>query len=732
MRILLLLRGSAGCGKSTWIEKNGLKPYTLSADDIRLLCQSPIMQVDGSEGISQANDNVTWKTLFNLLEVRMQKGEFTVIDATNSKTSEMNRYKEMCNTYRYRIYCVDFTDIPINEVKRRNANREVLKRVPEEAIDKMYSRFATQKIPSGIKVIKPNELDTIWMRMIDLSEYKKIHHIGDIHGCNTVLQKYLSDNGGMKDDEFYIFTGDYIDRGLENADVVKFLISIKDNKNVLMLEGNHERWLWLYANGCTGKSKEFELITKPALEEAKIDKKDIRQLYRRFGQCAYYKYGDNVYLVTHAGLSTLPENLSFVATDQMIRGVGDYNDFEKIAETFINTTPDNVYQIHGHRNTKRLDIKVNDRVFNLEGRVEFGGELRCVQVNKNGIHTIEIQNKVFKTPEMQSEQTVTSSSVADTIISLRANRYIQEKKFGNISSFNFTEKAFYDKVWDEQTTKSRGLYLDTLKGRVTARAYDKFFNINERPETKFDMLQYKLQFPATAYVKENGFLGIVSYNEYEDDLLIASKSTLDSQFAQWFREMLYEKVSTENIWKMKEYIKEHNVSFVFECVDMKNDPHIIEYPNSDLFLLDIVHNDMNFSKYEYDTMVDIAHQFGLTPKEKAFEIATWQEFFDWYYDILEEDYEYDGRKIEGFVIEDSVGYMTKLKLTYYNFWKFMRSISHEAIRNGYIRKTSALTTPTANEYYAWVRKLHDAEDKDSVPRDICTLRRLFYKDKEKN
>ena len=729
MRVLLLLRGSAGCGKTTWIEKKGLKPYTLSADDIRLLCQSPTMQVDGTVGISQANDNVTWKTLFNLLEVRMEKGEFTVIDATNSKTSEMNRYKEMCNTYRYRIFCVDFTDIPIEEVKRRNANREPLKRVPDEVIDKMYSRFATQKIPSGIKVIKPDELDTIWMKMFDMSEYKKIHHIGDIHGCNTALQKYLSDNGGIKDDEFYIFTGDYIDRGLENADVVKFLISIMNKKNVLMLEGNHERWLWLYANDCIGKSKEFELITKPQLESARIDKKDIRQLYRKLGQCAYYKYGDNIYLVTHAGLSTIPKNLSYVATDQMIRGVGNYNDFEKIAETFLRTTPENVYQIHGHRNTKGLPVQVNDRVFNLEGRVEFGGSLRCVQVDKDGIHTVEVENTVYKTPEMQNEQTVTSSSIADTIIALRSNKYIQEKKFGNISSFNFTSKAFYDKIWDEQTTKARGLYLDTMKGKVVARAYNKFFNINERPETKFDMLQYKLQFPVTAYVKENGFLGIVSYNEYEDELFIASKSTVDSQFAEWFKEMLYEKVSSENIQKMKEFIKEHNVSFVFECVDMKNDPHIIEYPNSELFLLDIVQNDMDFSKYEYDAMVDVANQLGLTPKEKAFEIATWQEFFDWYYDILEEDYEYNERKIEGFVIEDSVGYMTKLKLAYYNFWKFMRSIAHEAIRNGYIKKTSALTTPTANEFYAWVRKLHDVEDKESIPKDICTLRSLFYKDK---
>ena len=729
MRVLLLLRGSAGCGKSTWIEQNGLKPYTLSADDIRLLCQSPVLQHDGTVGISQSNDKTVWKTLFNLLEIRMQKGEFTVIDATNSKTSEMNRYKQMCETYRYRMYCVDFTDIPIDEVKRRNASREELKRVPDEAIDKMYSRFKTQKIPSGIKVIKPDELDSIWMKLFDLSEYKKIHHIGDIHGCNTALKKYIDDNGGIKDDEFYIFCGDYVDRGIENADVIKYLISIKDKKNVLMLEGNHERWLWLWANGCAGKSKEFELVTKPQLEDAKIDKKDVRQLYRKFGQCAYYKYGENIYLVTHAGLSVLPDNLTFVATDQMIHGVGNYNDFEKIAETFVEKMPSNYYQIHGHRNTKQVPIRVNDRVFNLEGRVEFGGDLRCVQLDKDGMHEVEVHNEVFKTPEMREEQSVTNSSVADVIISLRSNRYIQEKKFGNISSFNFTSKAFYDKIWDEQTTKARGLYLDTFKGKVVARAYDKFFNINERPETKFDMLQHKLQFPVTAYVKENGYLGIVSYDEYNDDLFIASKSTIDSQFAQWLKEAIYNQITEENREKMKQYAKDNNVSFVFENVDMKNDPHIIEYPESKLYLLDIVYNQMDFTKYDYETMCDIAHQLGLTPKEKAFEIANWQDFYDWYYDILEEDYEYNGRKIEGFVIEDSVGYMTKLKLTYYNFWKFMRAISHEAIRNGYIKKTSALTTPIANEYYAWVRKLHDVDDIDSIPKDICTLRRLFYKDK---
>ncbi len=521
MRILLLLRGAAGCGKTTWIEEKGLKPYALSADDIRLLCQSPVMQADGTERISQENDSTVWKILYQLLEIRMQKGEFTVVDATNSKTSEMKKYMELSAKYRYRIYCVDFTDIPIDEVKRRNAGREAFRRVPDRVIDVMYSRFATQKIPSGIRGIRPEELDTIWLKQFDMSSYKRIHHIGDIHGCYTALQTYLSDNGGIKEDEMYIFVGDYIDRGLENAEVVRFLISIMDRKNVLLLEGNHERWLWSWANDTASRSKEFESVTRPILEQSGIRKKEVRNLYRKFGQCAYYRYEDKVFLVTHAGLSTIPKNLSFTATEQMIKGAGNYDDFEKIADTFYRTTAENCYQIHGHRNTKQLPVLVNDRVFNLEGQVEYGGCLRCVQVDSDGIHVFETENTVYKLP-VPEEQTVGNSSVADTITALRASKYIKETPVrypaapkgasvpgSNISSFNFTDKAFFDRVWNTQTIRARGLYIDTVKGNVVARGYEKFFNVNERPETKFDELQRGLCFPVTAYVKEKDRKSVV-------------------------------------------------------------------------------------------------------------------------------------------------------------------------------------------------------------------------------
>lgn len=724
MRTLLLFRGAPGVGKSTYIKENGLSQYTLSADDIRLLCQSPLMQVDGLMGISQNNEKVVWETLFKLLEVRMKRGEFTVIDATNSKTVEMNKYKKLADTYRYRIFCIDFTDVPIEVVKDRNRQREELKRVPEEVIDKMYSRFISQKIPSGITVLKPKELEKLNFPRLNLSNYKKIHHIGDIHGCYTVLKEYLKE--GLKDDEFYIFLGDYIDRGLENAETLKFLLSIYNKENVVMLEGNHERHLWKWANQEKSVSREFEYVTKKQLEKEQISKKEVRCFYRKLRQCMFYEYNGRLVLVTHGGLSRLPESLVTIATDSMVNGVGNYNDIEMCDKSFLTNTEEFVYQIHGHRNPKSLETKVNERCFNLEGKIEFGGNLRCVQLNEEGFKCIELKNNIFKQIEKNDSIQTTNEDIHNIILNLRNNKYIKEKKYGVISSFNFTNKAFFDKAWDEQTIKARGLYLDTQKEKVFARSYEKFFNINEREETKFDKLEHTLKFPLTCYVKENGFLGIVSYDEYNDDLFITTKSSPDGCFADWFKDILYKKLNEEMLQKMKQHCKEKDVSFIFECVDMLNDPHVIKYKDNDLTLLDIVYNDINFKKYSYEELKYVGDKIGLKVKIKAYEILNWQDFFDWYNEVTKENYLFDDKEIEGFVIEDSNGFMTKLKLYYYNFWKHMRNVAHETLKNGYIRKTGALTTPLSNNFYMWLREKYQNQEVEYLPKNICQLRDMYY------
>lgn len=720
MRVLLLLRGSAGVGKSTYIKEHGLEPYALSADNIRMMCQSPVMQTNGTLAISQSNERLVWSLLFQMLEARMQRGEFVVIDATNSKTQDINRYKDMAKTYRYRMYCVDMTGVPIDECKWRNKLRPPYKQVPDEVIEKMYSRFETQQVPTGVTVIQPDELDTIWYKPANFDRYNRIHHIGDIHGCNTVLQEYLKD--GMHDDELYIFCGDYIDRGIENVEVIKFLFNIMDKPNVILLEGNHERWLWYWAHGGTSQSKEFENVTRRQLEAGGLDTKVARMLYRKLNQCVYYRFGEKTVLVTHGGLSLIPDNLTKVASEQMIRGVGRYGDYLDVAATFDQTMPENTYQIFGHRNTEDSPIAMSDRCFNLEGAIEQGGCLRAVVLDADGFHPVMIQNTVFRQREEVAPvgYTAEEKSVMDVVDKLRQNRYIYEKQLGNISSFNFTRDAFYDKKWNEQTTKARGLFIDTANGIVVARSYPKFFNVNERPETRFGMLQYKLKFPVTVYVKENGFLGMVSYNPETDDFFIASKSTTEGDFAGWLRDMFFKNVKNPD--KLKDYLKRKNVTLVFECVDMANDPHIIKYDTSHLFLLDVVKNQLDFEKLPYTQVVELGNEYGFEVKTRAVQLQNWHEFRDWYNDVLAEDYQFNGRIIEGFVVEDSVGFMVKIKLDYYKLWKHMRGVAQSVFRSGYYRRMGSLLAPLQNQFYGFCQEIAKQEDH---PTNIIELRDIF-------
>jgi predicted kinase len=74
MRILTLFRGAPASGKSTFIKNNNLEQYSLCADNIRLLLQSPIMTTDGGYGVSQKNDKKVWELLFDILEQRMIRG----------------------------------------------------------------------------------------------------------------------------------------------------------------------------------------------------------------------------------------------------------------------------------------------------------------------------------------------------------------------------------------------------------------------------------------------------------------------------------------------------------------------------------------------------------------------------------------------------------------------------------------------------------------------------------
>ena len=732
-RTLICLRGAPGSGKSTFVEQNGLLPYTLCPDTLRVMCSSRELQADGRFAVARNNntEKQTWKILFDLLEYRLSRGELTVIDATASKTKDIQQYKDLAEQYRYRTYVVDFTDVPLETCLKQNKQRHPDKWVPEDSIRNIYARFANQPVPSRVEVIKPDELDKILEKPIDLSAYKKVVFIGDIHGCYDTLMQYPDFKNGLDPEVSYIFTGDYVDRGNQNAETMHFLYSIMDNPNVCFLEGNHERWIRDYGNSAPAGSKEFEQKTKLQLQRGEFTEKQARMFYRKVRQFSHFTYNGAEVLACHGGIPHMNTNLVYVPTQAFIHGVGTYSDYQTIADTWMSETKENQYLVHGHRNTGKDPIQIADRVFNLEGGVEFGGSLRIAELNADLTwNTIELEDCQPITEELNTEQRAVET-VEDAVMYLRNNKFVNEKQLGgNISSFNFSREAFYSANWNRQTVLARGLFIDTKENKIMARSYEKFFRINEVRETELAALKSRLQFPVKAYVKENGFLAIVSYDYNNDDLFIASKSTNKGDYVEYIKAQL--EPYKEKVLEVLKYYYEQDIpmTFVFECADIEKDPHIIKYEKSTLVLLDAIYNGLEFHSISYYALFDLARKIGCQVKELAYEIKTWEDFRDLYMQAQDEDYQYNGNYIEGFVFEDANGFMTKCKTGYYNFWKFMRGVADSTLRSGYYRRTGALQTAEANKFYGFCRDCFK-NDRNSETKtypyktDIISLRELY-------
>ena len=754
MRTLVIFRGAPGVGKSTFIAENGLTHYTVSADSLRLLFGSPELSIDGFMGISQKNDKDVWNRLFDILERRMQNGDFTVVDATNSKTSEMNRYKELCHKYRYRIICVDMTNIPIEIAKERNNNRlhpihsnRHYKYVPEHVIDTMYERFKTNKIPSGIEVVTCDELmDKIQYKSQDVSNYKKIHHFGDLHGCYSVLEEYFQKNP-FKDDELYVFTGDYVDRGIEHEKLLNFLFSIMHKSNVIFLEGNHEAHLWHWANDEESKSPEFNKHT--TLQLNNVDKKEARIFYRKLRQVFYYTHNvghprkqKNV-IITHAGISSIPTNLTFIPTSQFINGVGRYEDMKAVNDFFVENTVECQYQIHGHRNVFHEPIKINDRCYCLESEIEFGGNFRVVTLDNNGFEEIEIKNEVwnkerYKNQAHQVEVPKTmNDKLNDVIKSLKNNKHIIEKHFDNgVSSFNFSRQVFWDKIWNDLTTKARGLFVNMNTGKIVCRSYEKFFNIGENSLVTMESLKKNLVFPVTAYNKYNGFLGMLGVHDETGEALFASKSSFDSDFANYFKDIFMEKHGS-NFSEIVKFIKENNVTLVFEVIDIKNDPHIIKYDKNSLVLLDVVYNDITFKKFSYSELCKFAFKYNLVDKQihcnQTLNLSIFNNFQEFEQFVIDAELGKVDEHLEGVVFEDSNGFNVKLKFNYYKFWKFMRSVKGAVVRHGAYKNPSVLTDTFARPFYEFVLKYNRDNNEELAKMSIIECREKFlenYKGKK--
>jgi Calcineurin-like phosphoesterase. len=133
----------------------------------------------------------------------------------------------------------------------------------------------------------------------------------------SVLNKYFTENNKLSNKDFYIFLGDYVDRGIENGLALKFVEKFIDKDNFSFLYGNHERHIMNHANNWLSPALEFSQRTLPQLYRAGFTKESMVKLFNKLEGTSYFKYGDKKILVSHAGFTTVPKK-PFLLIDQMI------------------------------------------------------------------------------------------------------------------------------------------------------------------------------------------------------------------------------------------------------------------------------------------------------------------------------------------------------------------------------------------------------------------------------
>lgn len=479
-------------------------------------------------------------------------------------------------------------------------------------------------------------------------------------------------------------------------------------------------------------SKEFELNTLPQLLAANFTLGEAKRLVAKLVDAFVYTYGPHRVMVTHAGLARVPDDMVLISSVQMWKGTGTYDD--PVDATFARTMAGtNWLQVHGHRNSAKLPVQASANSFNLESEVEFGGFLSVMTLDRGGaVDTRQIRNDVARSlkarevPESDPAGRLSEAAIA----ALRKHPHVQEKRFARypgVSSFNFTRKAFEKGAWDATSLTARGLFVADDR-RIVARAYDKFFNLEERPETEMRNLQRTLSFPLRLFVKENGFLGILGYDAATDELFFASKSTPESEFAGWFRDILTEAVGPDRIDLLKARLRDDNLSLAFEVNDPVNDPHMIEYANRHVVLLDAIRRGGTFARLDPAELATFGATFGLPVKQEAMTFDDFDAFKAWYAAVNAEgrDYRFNGHHVEGFVIEDAKGFMFKVKLPFYSFWKAMRGQKERmaAAREGNGVYDPARASHLGAEAVAFVRWASGLPDAD-LKLDIISLRKRY-------
>lgn len=363
MRKLIALQGLPGAGKSTLIAQAGLKDYTLSSDELRLLLASPRLRADGSLEISQKNGGRVWQLLFEILESRMLSGATTCVDATHLTQSSLQPYRKLAQRYGYKLQLCSLRKLSFEVCAARNAARDPLRRVPAEVMSSFAEQLAKFETPPWIEEIDSADLPKALSGPVQaLGDLAGLHFIGDLRGYCEPLDFFLQECGSL--DAPLVFTGDLFGEGPHNAEILRSVLPQLEAGRALVCEGYMERQLRLHLAGKTVRSEIFLNCVRPQFLAAECTREELELFLSHLRELICWDEAELKLLVSHGGLPRPwpASELGRLAADDLILGAGPVD--AAVDESFAAHAAGQL-QIHGHRNAAGAPLEAAPGSFNL-------------------------------------------------------------------------------------------------------------------------------------------------------------------------------------------------------------------------------------------------------------------------------------------------------------------------------------------------------------------------------
>jgi RNA ligase len=274
--------------------------------------------------------------------------------------------------------------------------------------------------------------------------------------------------------------------------------------------------------------------------------------------------------------------------------------------------------------------------------------------------------------------------------------YISERKHKEYNYFiyNYTAKTQYDKLWNEDTLKCRGLILDD-KGNIIARPFSKFFNIEEYAENSFLGLLPKYN-NFEVFEKLDGSLGIL-YRLPNGEIKIATRGSFDSKQALIGTELL-NNFNLETLDVLGELSKDY--TFLFEVIYPEN-RIVINYDFKDIILLAVIENTTG-NEWSYIRMFEFCNRWNIPlVKKYNYGIDNLKDLNNLLNNTIEE------KNKEGFVIRFDNGLRVKYKFEEYKrLHRILTGCSTktiwELLKDN--KEVDEILDRVPDEFYQWVKR----------------------------